>query len=163
MIRALRRNAATLLVALVLGAAGSGAALVNADAGPPRTLFLQLPEDTPEPGLALSAERRSDGRWMLDIHTTGFRFKASCLPVAAAAPVGHAHVLRDGAKIASAFVPQVDLGRLGPGTHRYRVVLRGRDHRVLLGRQGAIEAELTIEIGQDGLQPVHLDTARRLP
>ncbi len=140
------RNAAAAVVALVLGAAGVGATFVNASAGPPRTLFLKLPSDAPEPTLTLAARQHANGGWQLEIAATGFRFTAICLPTAAAAPVGHAHVFMDGAKVASAFVPVVDLGQLTPGRHAYRVVLRGQDHRVLVGRDGVIEAELTIAV-----------------
>lgn len=141
-----RRLAAPATVAALLAALSVYAPMVNSKAGPPRTLFLQLPADRPEPTVSLSARPEGDGSWLLEIHATGFRFTALCLVEAQALPVGHAHVTRGEQKVASAYLPVLSLGRLGPGRHTYRVELRGQDHRALVGRNGLIDAELTIHV-----------------
>lgn len=148
-----RRLAVPATVAVLLAALSVYAPLVNSKARPPRTLFLQLPADRPEPTISLSARPESGGAWLLEIHTTGFRFTMVCLVEAEASPVGHAHVVRGEAKIASAYVPVQSLGRLAPGSHTYRVELRGQDHRALVGRDGLIDAELTIHV--PGAQEPH--------
>jgi hypothetical protein len=137
---------ATLGLAGLLAVTCIGVPLVNADAGPPRALFLRLPADIPEPTVALAARASADGRWMLDIAATGFRFTDLCIANAAAVPVGHAHVFRGEQKLATAYLPVVDLGRLGPGVHEIRVVLRGQDHRALVGRSGLVEASTIIAV-----------------
>jgi hypothetical protein len=145
-LRVLSRHGGAALVAGLLAGLSLAVPLVNAGGGPPRALFLQLPADAPEPAIGLSARRVADGGWLLVIAAENFRFTAVCLTSAAAVPVGHAHVLRGDRKLASAYAPAVPLGRLEPGVHRFRVVLRGQDHRALLGRRGLIEAELTLEV-----------------
>jgi hypothetical protein len=140
------RLAAPATVAALLAALSVYAPLVNSKARPPRTLFLQRPADRPEPTISLSARPEGDGAWLLEIHTTEFRFTMLCLVEAEASPVGHAHVTRGEQKIASAYVPVVSLGRLAPGSHSFRVQLRGQDHRALVGRNGLIDAELTIHV-----------------
>ena len=143
-----RKLAVPAAVAVLLAALSVYAPLVNSGGRPPRTLFLQLPADRPEPTISLSARPEAGGAWLLEIDTTGFRFTMLCLVEAEALPVGHAHVVRGEEKIASAFVPELSLGRLAPGSHTYRVELRGQDHRALVGRNGLIDAELTIHVPQ---------------
>ena len=144
-----RRLAAPATVAALLAALSVYAPLVNSEARPPRTLFLQLPAGRPEPTVSLSARPGGDGAWLLEIHATGFRFTAVCLVEAEALPVGHAHVTRGEEKVASAYLPILSLGRLAAGSHTYRVQLRGQDHRALVGRYGLIDAELTIHVPRD--------------
>ena len=145
-IRFLTRHAAAGFVLLVLGGLAAGAPIVNAVGGPPRSVFLQLPADVPEPQVSLSATRTTAGRWQLEIDAGAFRFTDLCLTEARPIPVGHAHIIHDGAKIASAFSPVVDLGMLPPGRHHLQAVLRGQDHRALVGRQGLIKADLVIVV-----------------
>ena len=144
--RLVARHAAAALLAALLAALSVAAPLVNAAGGPPRALFLRLPADLPEPRLALSARQGADGAWSLMIAAEGFRFTGICRADAEAAPVGHAHVLLGEVKVASAFAPTVGLGRLGPGLHRVRVLLRAQDHRALVGRNGLIQAEMVIAV-----------------
>ena len=139
------RNAAAVAVAVALAAASLAAAGFNGAAGPPRALFLRLAPDAPVPELTVSARRDPARGWLLELGATHFRFTATCLPSAEPVPIGHAHVTRGDVKVASAFAPEVALGALEPGRHSYRVVLRGQDHRVLLGPDGPISAEIVIE------------------
>lgn len=140
------RTAAAGLLAALLAALAVGAPLVNAGAGPPRAVFLQLPPDRDQPTIVLAARRLPSGRWRLTIETTGFRFTRLCVPDAEALPVGHAHVLLDGVRVASAYEPIVDLDALPPGRHVVSAVLRGQDHRALLGTHGLIKAEIVVEV-----------------
>lgn len=144
--RFLLRHAAFGLVAMLLATLAVGAPLVNAVAGPPRSVFLQLPSDLPEPQVGLAAERLPTGHWQVRIDAEAFRFTDLCLTEAAAIPVGHAHVILNGVKVASAYHPVVDLGDLPPGRHHIEAVLRGQDHRALVGRQGLIKADLVIAV-----------------
>jgi len=42
----------------------------------------------------------------------------------------------------------IDLDPLEPGRHDVTVVLRGQDHRALLGRHGLIKAEAVVTVGK---------------
>jgi hypothetical protein len=143
---------AALALAGLLAATCVGVPLVNADSGPPRALFLRLSSKVPEPTVALAPRQSNDGHWLLDIAVTGFRFTDLCVANAAAVPVGHAHVLRGDEKLATAYTPVVDLGRLAPGRHEIRVVLRGQDHRSLVGQAGLIEASTVIAVSGSGAE-----------
>lgn len=136
------------LAALLFGLA-LGVPIVNASAPLPRALFLTLPEGSPQPELTLAARRGADGRWWLEIEAARFEFSALCRANAEPVPRGHAHVIKDGAKRASAHAPHLDLGALPGGRHEFRVVLRGQDHRALVGRNGLIEARLILVIPAD--------------
>lgn len=138
-----RYGAAFVIWGLLSGLAVA-APLVNALGAPPRTVFLQLPEDMPEPSVTLAARRLPSGNWQLEVATTGFRFTAMCVSDAEPAPVGHAHIVMDGVKVASAYAPTADLGPLPPGRHTIAAVLRGQDHRALVGRDGLIAAKLVL-------------------
>lgn len=130
----------------LLAALGAVASLVNAGSGPPRTLFLRLPAEVPAPSLTLAARGEVDGNWILEIKASGFRFTSLCTLAAEPIPVGHAHVYAGDRKLASAYLPVVDLGPLPPGRHEIRVVLRGQDHRALVGPDGLIEARTVIKV-----------------
>jgi hypothetical protein len=142
----LDRHGALALVAALLAGLSVGAPLVNARAGPPAALFLALPPGTPEPRLTLTASAQPDGGWRLAIAATDFRFTETCLATAAAIPVGHAHVIVGERKLSSAYTPVAELGKLPPGEHNVRVVLRAQDHRALLGSRGLIQAAITISV-----------------
>lgn len=137
-------------VAVLLATLSVYAPVLNAKAEPPRALFLLLPADRPEPTLSLSASPDSGGTWLLEIETIGFRFTALCQVAAQAAPVGHAHVILDDAKIATAYLPVLSLGPFPEGRHEIRVVLYGQDHRALVGRAGLIAAELEVTVSGQG-------------
>lgn len=158
--RFLARHAAFGLVAMLLGTLAVGAPLVNAVSGPPRAIFLQLPADLPEPQVSLTATRLATGNWQLRIDADAFRFTDLCLSEAAAIPVGHAHIIRNGLKVASAYYPVVDLGQLPPGRHHVEAVLRGQDHRALVGRDGLIKADIVIEVPEQGQSGRHLAALR---
>jgi hypothetical protein len=153
------RLASAALIAALLLSLVAGASAYNRTHSVPRAVFLTLPEEVPQPEVAVSAAPLASGGWGLTIATTYFRFTDLCLSEAAAIPVGHAHIIRDGVKIASAYQPVVELGALPPGRHRISVVLRGQDHRALLGRNGLIKAEVTIDVPderQAGVRPALL-------
>jgi hypothetical protein len=144
----LTRPGATIAVSVFLATLAAAAPHINAESGPPRSVFLRLPGDAVDPTVAMDLEPRPDGRWRLRIDTDGFTFTSLCLTEAAAVPVGHAHVIVDGVKVASAFHPVIDLDPLPPGKHDVTVVLRGQDHRALLGRHGLIKAEAVVTVGK---------------
>ncbi len=149
------RNPSFGLVAAMLATLAVGAPLFNAEGAPPRSVFLQLPADLPEPQVSLAATRTAKGYWQLRIDADGFRFTDLCLSDAAAIPVGHAHIIRNGVKVASAFFPVVDLGQLPPGKHHVAAVLRGQDHRALVGRSGLIKADLLIVVPESRPDSLH--------
>ncbi|MEL6207216.1 MAG: hypothetical protein AAFR47_18140 [Pseudomonadota bacterium] len=119
---------------------------VNAASGPPRSVFLLLPETEPAPQVDLVIHVTDTGELDLMIVTTGFRFTTTCMPEAAAIPVGHAHIHVDGVKVASAYHPRVLLSGLTPGVHQINVVLRGQDHRALVTAGGLIAKGMSVEI-----------------
>jgi hypothetical protein len=126
--------------------AGIAAALpgANATGQPPRTVFVILPDSAPQPALALNARREADGTWTVMIDAPGFVFTDLCRTASEAMPIGHAHVILDGAKVATATAPIFRLGPLAPGRHRLRIGLRAQDHRALVGKGGLVEAGLTL-------------------
>lgn len=140
------RHRIILILATILFGLTLCVPIVNASAPLPRSLFLTLPENSPQPEVRLAAQRGRDGRWMLEITAERFEFTALCQANARAVPRGHAHVILDGTKFASAYAPFLDLGALPRGRHEIRVVLRGQDHRALVGRNGLIETSLTLDI-----------------
>ncbi len=145
--RVFARHGAILAVSAMLATLAAAAPHINAGNTPPRSVFLRLPGDVPEPRVAMDLEARADGTWRLRIDTEDFTFTSLCVTEAAAVPVGHAHVIVNGVKVASAFHPVVDLGALPPGEHDVTVVLRGQDHRALLGRSGMIRANAVVSVG----------------
>ena len=134
------------LVAGLLGSLAAGAASFNATNMAPRSVFLTLPADVPQPSLALSATQDGSGAWLLRIDTTAFQFTDICITVSDPIPVGHAHVILNGAKIGAAYGPYMQIDALPPGRHRVSVVLRGQDHRALVGEHGLISATLMIDV-----------------
>ena len=140
------RFAPLMLIGALLSGLAVAAPVYNAAQGAPRSVFLELPPDQPAPAVSLRAARRPSGRWVLWVDTTDFQFTTVCLAEAAAVPVGHAHVIRNGVKIASAYHPVVDLGHLPPGEHQISAVLRGQDHRALLGRGRLLQGKITINV-----------------
>jgi hypothetical protein len=146
MLRFLDHHRIILGIGAILGALTLCVPIVNASSPLPRALFLPLPADMPEPRVSLGARPDPDGRWTLDISASDFEFTTLCVANARAVPRGHAHVIKNGAKLASAFAPEFDLGLLPAGRHEIRVVLRGQDHRALVGHGGLIEASLTLDI-----------------
>jgi len=118
----------------------------NAQARLPSDLFVQLEPHHPVPELSLRAAPGPGGNWRLRILAKAFVFTDVCVTVARPALIGHAHVYRDGRKVAGAYRPEVSLGQLGPGVHRFEVILRAQDHRVLAGPDGAIVARIEIRI-----------------
>lgn len=145
-LRSLARHGGILAVSALLATLAAAAPMINADGGPPRSVFLRLPANAADPTVAMELKPRDNGTWRLTIHTTGFTFTSICVTDAEAVPVGHAHVIVNGAKVASAFEPFMDIGPLPPGQHDVTVVLRGRDHRALLGKNGLIKADTTITV-----------------
>lgn len=140
------------MMAGLLGSLAIGAPVYNAQHTAPRSVFLSLPAEIAEPSVTLSAERRASGRWVLRIDAVGFQFTQICLTEADPIPVGHAHIIVDGVKVASAYHPIIELGALPPGRHRVRAILRGQDHRALLGERGLIGAEVIIDVQRQGNQ-----------
>lgn len=146
--RRFARHGATLAVSAFLATLAAAAPHINAANEPPRSVFLRLPGETPDPRVAVRLTPREDGTWRLRIDTQGFTFTSLCVTEAAAVPVGHAHVIVNGVKVATAYHPVIDLGPLPPGRHDVTVVLRAQDHRALLGRQGLIRAEAVVEVAE---------------
>ena len=140
------RCGAGIVVLAVLAALAVSAPSINADAGPPRSVFLRLPVGETVPEVDLQTYRHPSGHWHLRIAAKGFQFTSVCVAQADTIPVGHAHVIRDGVKVASAYHPIVDLGQLAPGRHRIRVILRGQDHGALVGPDGLIQAEIDVVV-----------------
>ena len=119
---------------------------INAASGPPRSVFLKLSEDQPDPSVDLIAEQGKGGDWFVTISADDFRFTTLCVTEAEAVPLGHAHIIVDGRKVASAYHPVVKLGALAPGQRHIQAVLRGQDHRALLGRKGMIKADIIVTV-----------------
>ncbi|WP_147113441.1 hypothetical protein [Tateyamaria sp. syn59] len=132
-----RLGLAPCVIALMLGTLVIAAPIVNAKGGPPRTVFLVLPDIIAPPTVQVRADALGGGRYRLYLDTRNFAFTDICVLEAEAAPIGHAHIHVDGAKVASAFFPVIDIGPLDPGAHHIDVVLRGQDHRALIA-QGAM-------------------------
>ncbi len=134
------------IVAGFLGSLAIGAPSYNAQNTAPRSVFLTLPTDLPEPEIKMTVSQDASGHWQLRLDVSAFQFTTLCVSDAEAVPIGHAHIIRDGIKIASAYHPIVDLGRLAPGRHRISVVLRGQDHRALLGQDGLLQKQIIIAV-----------------
>ena len=134
------------LIAGLLGTLAAGAASFNGSNTAPRSVFLTIPANIPQPSLALSIAQDASGSWALHIDTTAFQFTDICMPVSEATPVGHAHVVLNGVKIGSAYRPIMHIGVLPAGQHRVSVVLRGQDHRAFIGQNGLIDAALVVDV-----------------
>lgn len=134
------------LIAGLLGSLAAGAASFNANNTAPRSVFLTLPVGIPQPSLALSVAQDASGKWNLYMDTKAFQFTEICMTESEAIPVGHAHVILNGVKIGSAYRPIMHIGVLPPGQHRISVVLRGQDHRALIGQNGLIDAAFVIDV-----------------
>ncbi|MEX0310532.1 MAG: hypothetical protein AB3N17_09820 [Tateyamaria sp.] len=134
------------VIALVLGTLVIAAPIVNAKGRPPRTVFLILPDTIAPPTVTVRADATGDGRYRLHLETAGFEFTDICVNEADPIAVGHAHVHVNGIKVASAYVPVIDIGPLEPGTHRIDVVLRGQDHRPIIGRDGLVQGVIELVV-----------------
>lgn len=134
------------IIAFVLGTLVIAAPIVNAKGRPPRTVFLILPDTVAPPTVQVRADALGNGRYRLYLDTAAFVFTDICVADADAVPVGHAHVHVNGAKVASAYTPVVDIGPLEPGTHVIDVVLRGQDHRPIIGRDGLVQGHAHITV-----------------
>lgn len=113
--------------------------------GPPDRIFLTLDAAAPAPVLQARA-LQAGGEWLLDIATENFVFSAICSAAASDRAVGHAHVYKAEQKIATAYQPMVRLGRLAPGRHLFRIILRGQDHRALVGAGGLLHQDVVIDV-----------------
>ncbi|KIT17191.1 hypothetical protein [Jannaschia aquimarina] len=141
-----RPFAPVLALAGLLTSLAVAAPIYNAGGGAPRAVFLELPARLPEPEVALRADPLPSGRWRLTLAARHFRFTDICVLEAEAVPLGHAHIVHDGVKLAAAYAPIVDIGPLPPGRHRIEAVLRAQDHRAILGRGGLIKGAVVIEV-----------------
>jgi hypothetical protein len=148
LMRALIRSilAPAAILTLLLSSLSVAAPVYNALDLAPRSVFLHLPTDQPEPTVKLRAEPLPNGGWLIRLEAQHFQFTEICVVDAPAQPLGHAHLLLDGVKIASAYQPMIRIDALPPGQHTLRAVLRGQDHRALLGQHGLIEDDLTLEV-----------------
>ncbi|WP_156943891.1 hypothetical protein [Roseivivax isoporae] len=146
----LRRLAAMALATSLFAGIALAGPVINGHAGPPRTVFLALPPDRPAPDVALRVTPLPGGGWRVALDTTGFVFTDVCVQTAEARPMGHAHLIVDGVKVASAYAPTVDLAPLPPGVHRIEAILRGQDHRALLGPMGLIKATAFLTVPAPG-------------
>ncbi len=149
MTRTLTYASPAALLAPLLLAVGLIVPSVNAHSGPPPSVFHQLDPSLPEPEIRLSARQSAAGNWTLFIDVEHFDFTPICRAVGEPKPTGHAHVINGDVKIASAFQPWIGLGRLEPGRHEIRVVLRGQDHRALMGASGLLAASIEIDVSAD--------------
>ncbi len=132
------------MVAGLLGSLAVGAPSYNAQNTIPRSVFLTLPTDLPEPKIEMTASQGPSGAWQLRLDVSDFQFTTLCVNSAQPVPIGHAHIIRDGVKIASAYYPIIDLGHLVPGRHRISAVLRGQDHRAMVGADGLLQMDIII-------------------
>jgi hypothetical protein len=117
---------------------------LNAEPGPPKSLFAVLDPNLPAPKIKAEAVKTDGGEWILYLNVEHFAFSEICRTVDRSEPVGHAHVYQGDKKIAAAYEPILSLGRLSPGEHAFRIVLRAQDHRALVGRSGLIETWVNI-------------------
>lgn len=140
------RSSSALLVALLLGVIVAFAPLMNAKGKPPRSVFHVLPNEVSQPEIALQAKALGGGRFRLFLDATAFTFTELCVAHANAAAIGHAHVHVDGQKVASAYLPVIEIGPLPPGDHVIDVVLRGQDHRPLVAQQGLVRAVTDVSV-----------------
>ncbi|WP_299658009.1 hypothetical protein [uncultured Tateyamaria sp.] len=136
-------------IALLLGTLVVAAPIVNAKGRPPRTVFLILPDAVTPPTVNVQAEAIGGGHYHLYLETEAFMFTEVCVAEAEAVPIGHAHIHVNGKKVASAFFPVINIGPLDAGTHVIDVVLRGQDHRPIVGRDGLAQGlvHITVPVG----------------
>ena len=120
---------------------------LNAEAGPPSSVFVRLDPGRPDPRIEAQAFAAKGGEWLLRLDVDGFAFTDICTVVESDEPVGHAHVYADNKKIAAAYEPIISLGKLAPGEHTLRIMLRAQDHRALVGSSGLIERHIRILVG----------------
>ena len=139
-------NLTPVFLALLLGATAITAPELNQKGGPPRSVFLILPEGSASPTVSIESEELGNGRYRLRLNTTDFRFTAICSPKAEPVPIGHAHIHVDGKKVTSAFVPIVEIGPLPPGDHLITAVMRGKDHRAIVGRNGLAQGSVAVTV-----------------
>ncbi|MGI9420558.1 MAG: hypothetical protein ACR2RA_22270 [Geminicoccaceae bacterium] len=120
---------------------------LNANAGPPASVFVHLDPGRPDPRIEAQAFKAGGGEWLLRLDVAGFSFSDICTTVDEAEPIGHAHIYAGDQKIAAAYEPIVSLGKLAPGEHKLRIMLRAQDHRALVGASGLIEREIRVVVG----------------
>ena len=120
---------------------------LNAEAGPPGTVFVQLDPGRPDPRIEAAVTSLENGEQLLRLDVDGFTFSDICAVVETDEPIGHAHVYAGNRKIASAYEPIVSLGRLPKGKHTLRIILRAQDHRALVGSDGLIERHIRVVVG----------------
>ncbi|MEL6466442.1 MAG: hypothetical protein AAFQ58_15870 [Pseudomonadota bacterium] len=144
-----RISIAPCIIAMLLSTLVIAAPIVNAKGRPPRAVFLVLPDAVAPPTVNLRAEAIGDGRYRLHLDTEAFMFTEICVPEADAVPIGHAHVHVNGEKVASAYFPVVDIGPFAPGLHLVDVVLRGQDHRPIIGRDGLVQGRIKIAVPRE--------------
>lgn len=121
--------------------------LINAQARPPKTLFVQVPDGMAAPTVSAKAETDSEGITVLSISAKNFTFLSICRTVDQPEAVGHAHVYSNNKKIAAAYQPIVVLGKLTPGRHEFTISLQATDHRALVTKDGMITADIIVQVG----------------
>ncbi|MEM8949585.1 MAG: hypothetical protein AAGA21_13650 [Pseudomonadota bacterium] len=120
---------------------------LNAEAGPPASVFVMLDPKTPDPRIEADVTSLPTGEQLLRLDVDGFTFSKICAAVETNEPIGHAHIYAGKQKIAAAYEPIVSLGKLPKGEHSLRIMLRAQDHRALVGSEGLIEREITVVVG----------------
>ena len=106
--------------------------------------FLELPGDTPPPGLKITVLKDPVSGWNLRVMATNFRFAPARAGRAHVAGEGHAHVYVNGVKIARLYGEWMHLAQLPAGKARVEVVLNSNDHRPLASDGMVISAEQVV-------------------
>lgn len=98
------------------------------------------------PSVTLTASRRQNGHWRLELTTTRFVISPTAVaPTDDELPAeGHAHVYVDGEMRGMVFSSPHDLGPLPPGRHEIWVQLSTADHRTLRRDGRPIESRVTV-------------------
>ncbi|MGI9486649.1 MAG: hypothetical protein ACR2RF_12370 [Geminicoccaceae bacterium] len=120
---------------------------LNAEAGPPESVFVKLDPGRPDPLINAEVTSLKSGEQILRLDVDGFTFSDICAAVETGEPIGHAHVYAGNQKIAAAYEPIVSLGKLPKGNHTLRIMLRAQDHRALVGSEGLIEQHIRVVVG----------------
>ena len=121
--------------------------LMNVEARPPKTLFVQVPDGMATPTVSATAEIDSAGITVLRIGAKNFRFLSMCKTVDQPEAAGHAHVYSNNKKIAAVYQPIVVLGKLAPGRHKFTISLQASDHRALVTKDGMITTDVVVQVG----------------
>lgn len=120
---------------------------LNAEAGPPDSVFVMLDPEKTDPRIEAEVTSLKSGEQLLRLDVDGFSFTDICAVVRSGEPVGHAHIYAGNQKIAAAYEPIVSLGKLPKGEHTLRIILRAQDHRALVGSEGLIERHIRVVVG----------------